>query len=144
MEEEKKRNANRPTAAFVVSLIAGLWMLFAAGMGGMEHMRGHGWGGRMMDGWGHGGGYGWMWRHHQMMHGYGGGTLWGWTGIVAGALVLLGAIFLYARPSTARGWGVVILVASAFAILSGAGGFLAGVLGLIGGALAVTWKPEAS
>lgn len=144
MNEENKPNTNRPTAGFVLSLIAGLWMLLTGGMVGMGYTSGHGWGGHMMEGGHHGDGYGWMWRHHQMMHGYGAGMLWGWTGVIAGLLVLLGAVFLYTRPSTARMWGVVILIASAVALLAGAGGFLAGVLGVIGGVLAVTWKAEAS
>ena len=144
MNEEKKPISNRPTAAFVVSLIAGLWMLLAGGMAGWGFMGGHGWGwgGHMMSD-GHPGGRTWMWNH-QMMHAYGGGMLWSWTGIVAAAMVLLGAVFLYTRPAAAKGWGLVILVASAVSLLAGAGGFLAGVLGLIGGVLAITWRPQAS
>ncbi len=116
----------RPVAAFVVSLIAGLWML---AMGGMM-------------GWGYMGGYGWMWRHHGMMHGYGGGAMWSWIGIVAGIVVITGAVVLYAVPSAARFWGVVIIVASAIDLLAGMGGFLAGSLGIVGGILAVTWQPQ--
>lgn len=144
MNDESRHNTSRPTAGFALSLIAGLWMLFAGGMVGMGYMGGHGWGDHMMEGDHHGGGYDWMWQHHQMMHGYGGGMLWGWTGVIAGLLVLIGAILLYTRPATTRAWGVVILIASAVALLAGAGGFLAGVLGVVGGILAVTWKPEAS
>jgi hypothetical protein len=57
------------------SLIAGLWMLFAGGLVGMGHRGGQGWGGNMMDGDHHGGGYPWTWQHHQMMHGYDDGPL---------------------------------------------------------------------
>jgi len=98
----------------------------------------------MMEGDHHGGGYGMIWRHHQMMYGYGGGMLWGWTGVIVGLFVLIGAVLLYTRPSTSRVWGVVILVASVGALLAGAGGFLAGILGAIGGILAITWKAETS
>lgn len=84
-----------------------------------------------------------MWNH-QMMHGCGGGTLWSWIGIVAGIVVLIGAIALYSNPAFARNWGTVILVVSVAGLIAGAGGFLAGVLGVIGGILAITWKPQTS
>jgi len=50
---------------------------------------------------------------------------------------------LYSRPAAATGWGVVILVSSCVALLAGTGGFLAGILGIVGGALAIAWKPRA-
>ena len=142
MSEDKKPTPGRPVAAFVVSLIAGAWMLYMGSMMGWGYMGSHGWGGHMMDGDHYGGGYGWMWQQHQTMHGYGGGMLWSWIGIAAGIVVLVGAAMLYARPSSARGWGVVIVVVSAVDLLAGAGGLLAGVLGIIGGILAITWKPQ--
>lgn len=143
MSEDKKPTPGKPAAAFVVSLIAGLWMLAMGGMMGRGYMGGHGWGGHMMNGDHTGGGYDWIWQHHQMMHGYGGGTWWSWIGIAAGVVVLVGAAVLYSRPASARGWGVAILVVSAVGLLAGAGGFLAGILGIIGGILAIAWKPQA-
>ncbi len=145
MNQGQKPAPGKPVAAFVISLVAGLWMLAMGGMMGWGYMGGPGWGGHMMHGGDHGnaGPYGWMWQHHRMMHGYGGGALWSWIGIAAGIVVLIGAVALYSRPASARGWGIAILVVSAVALLTGAGGLLAGVLGIIGGVLAITWKPQA-
>ena len=117
----------RPIAAFVVSLIAGLWMLT---MGGMM-------------GWGYMSASHWMWQHHEMMHGYGGGGLWFWLGTLAAIVVVIGAVALYSRPTTAPRWGVVIIAVSCLALLAGVGGLLGGLLGMIGGFLAMTWQPEA-
>jgi hypothetical protein len=65
------------------------------------------------------------------------------VGIVFGALVLLGAIMIYRNPAKKTTWGVIILVFSILSIVIG-GGFLIGfILGIIGGALALAWKPTA-
>jgi len=132
--------------AFVVSLIAGIWMLAMGGMMGWGTMGGYGWAGNMMDdgGPGNASNYDWMWQHHRMMHGYWGGGMWSWIGVGSGIAVLIGAIALYSRPSTARAWGIVIVVASAVDLVAGAGGFLAAVLSVVGGVLAITWNPRAT
>jgi hypothetical protein len=134
MNEERK--PVRPVAAFVVSLIAGLWMLAAGGMMGWGYMGGYGWGGHMGENYGD-----WMWKHHQMMHGYGGDAWWSWVGFACGIVVLVGAVALYSKPATARSWGVAIMVASVVDLFAGSGGLLAGALGIIGGVLAFTWNP---
>jgi hypothetical protein len=139
MNEELKPTPDRPLAAFVVSLIAGLWMLAMGSMMGWGYMGGYGRTGHMTyDG---GLGYGWMWQHHRLMHGYGGGVLWSWIGIAAAVIVIVGAFALYFRPATAKNWGIVIVVVCAVDLLAGAGGLFAGVLGIIGGILAVAWEP---
>ena len=66
------------------------------------------------------------------------GVLWPWFSILAGIVVLLGAIMLYVRPQQRRNWGVAILIASALNLFEGMGGLLAGVLGVIGGILAMS------
>ncbi len=116
------QQSERPTAAFVLSLLAGLWML---SMGGMMN----GW--HAMDQW-HGMN-GWMWGRG--MHAF--GLWWPWFGILAGVVVVIGAAILYFRPEHRRNWGAVILVVSAIDLLFGMGGLLAGVLGVIGGAMAM-------
>lgn len=103
-------NAERPVAAFVLSLLAGLWMLLAGGMMG---------------------GGSWMWSHGMV-------GWWPWFGVVAGIIVLVGAAMLYAQPRQAPAWGIAILVVSALNLFLGMGGLLASLLGLIGGALALT------
>jgi hypothetical protein len=125
MPEEQIKRTEPPTAAFVLSLLAGLWMLAARGM-----MGGFGWGG-MMGGW-HGMG-GWMWGRGIRPS----GVWWPWFGVFAGIVVLVGAVMLYVRPEQRRSWGVVILVASALNIFLGMMGLLAGTLGVIGGVLAL-------
>lgn len=118
----------KPTAAFVLSLLAGLWMLATGAM-----MYGFNWGER--EDWGMGG---WMWGHGMMSFGY----WWPWFGLVAGIVVLIGAAMLYSKPEQSPTWGIVILIASALNFFFGMGGFLAGVLGVIGGALALSWKRQ--
>lgn len=81
-----------------------------------------------------------MW-HHGMMRDMAPLFWWPWFGIVAGLIVLLGAAMLYSKPRQRHGWGMVILVLSALNLFLGMGGFLASVLGIIGGALALAWQP---
>src|SRR5579863_5620156 len=126
MSEAQIRRTEQPTAAFVLSLLAGLWMLGAGGMMG-------GWGG-MMGGW-HGMG-GWM--SGRGMGNF--GVWWPWFGVFAGIIVLVGAVMLYVRPEQRRSWGIVILVASALNIFLGMMGLVAGTLGVIGGVLALAMK----
>lgn len=131
---EQAQTTERFTAAFILSLLAGLWML---SMGGM--MGGFGWG--MMAGpsatahFHHMMG-GWMWGSG--MHAF--GMSWPWFGVLAGIVVLLGAVMLYVRPQQHRTWGLVVLVVSAIDFFVGMGGLLAGALGVIGGALAMAGK----
>lgn len=128
MPEEQGQRTQQPTAAFVLSLLAGLWMLAAGGM-----MGGFGWG---MMGRSPGTG-GWMWGQGGIR---GLGVWWPWFGVVAGIVVLVGAVMLYVKPEQRRSWGVVIVVASALNFLLGMMGFLAGTLGVIGGVLAMSTK----
>ncbi len=128
MPEAPIQRTEQPTAAFVLSLLAGLWMLAAGGM-----MGGFGWGG-MMAGW-HGMG-GWMWGQGTRSF----GVWWPWFGIFAGIVVLIGAVMLYVKPEQRRSWGVVILVVSALNFFLGMMGLLAGTLGVIGGVLALATK----
>jgi len=133
------KTVERPTAAFVLSLLAGLWMLAMGGwMMSWSPAGGNGtwgWGGMggMM-----GSGAGWMWGHGIL------GVWWPWFGLIAGIVVLVGAAMLYAKPETASAWGVVIVVVSALNLFLGMGGFLASVLGILGGALAMSGKPQSA
>ena len=131
MPEAQIQRTEQPTAAFVLSLLAGLWMLAAGGM-----MGGFGWGG-MMGGWHSGMMGGWMWGRTGIR---GFGVWWPWFGALAGIVVLVGAVMLYVRPEQRRSWGLVILIASALNIFLGMMGLLAGTLGVIGGVLALAAK----
>ena len=144
MSDEQVQKSEQPTAAFVLSLLAGLWMLAAGSMMGgfgrggmMGGWMGSGRGmGRGMGGWMGGRMSGWMYGHGTGSF----GVIWPWFGILAGIAVLIGAVMLYTNPRQRRGWGALVLVASALNFFVGMGGLLAGVLGVIGGALALSGK----
>ena len=127
-----------PTAPFVLSLIAGLLILAGVGMM-MTFSYGTPYYGMM------GGYYGVANGYYGMMGGYGG---WFYganvVGVISGIVVLLGAIMIYVRPANVSTWGLLVLI---FSILSffGMGGFFIGaILGIIGGALALAWRPGGS
>lgn len=66
------------------------------------------------------------------------------VGIVLGLIVIVAAVMLYRNPAQKTMWGVIVLVLSIISIFIG-GGFIIGlILGIIGGALALAWKPKAS
>jgi len=69
--------------------------------------------------------------------------LMGIFGLVSGAIVLISSVMLLTNLGQPRTWSVLILV---FSVLSfvGMGGFVVGaVLGIVGGALVLKWKPPA-
>lgn len=67
----------------------------------------------------------------------------GFLGLIFGAIVIISAIMLNSKPEQHSTWGTVIIIFSVLSIFGSAmGGFGLGlVLGLIGGILAITWKP---
>jgi hypothetical protein len=68
--------------------------------------------------------------------------VFGFVGIVSGTVVLFASILLYARPKEHAVWGILILVFACVSIVA-FGGFVAGmILGIIGGAMAISWRPE--
>ena len=122
MVASQRQPVERPIAAFVLSLLAGLSLLARSGM---------------IYGWGHGawrgGMHGWMGQWGPDAFGMG----WPWFGWIAAVILLVAAVALYVRPEARRGWGIVILGTSGLQLFLGMGGFLAAVLGLVGGALAL-------
>lgn len=135
MHEGHAQAERKPVAAFVLALLAGFWMLMAGVMG-------YAWGPSMMGGWRHGERMrgSWMW-HHGMMRDMAPMLGWPWWGVIVGSVILLGAVMLYTKPEHCRGWGMAIVILSALNLFIGMGGFLASVLGIIGGALALAWRP---
>ena len=137
--------AEKPTFAFILSLLGGIFILLGGGMVSM--IRSYGFGGMMNGYWGYGGmmdrydwGYG---PGVGMMGAYGFGRMLGIVGILFGVVVIVGALMLYNNPSQHSKWGSVVVI---FSVLSIFGGAMAGlgiglVLGLIGGILALAWKP---
>jgi|SRR3972149_1167530 len=126
--------AERPTTAFVLSLVGGVFILLGGGM--MPTIGSFGFGGMM----GFGGMGGMMGHPGYGMMGWAG---FGLLGLVLGAIVVISAIMLNSKPQEHATWGTLIVLFSVLSIFGGAmGGFGVGIiLGLIGGVLALTWKP---
>lgn len=129
-----------PLAAFILSVMSGALLLAGGGMMGSMYAFFPGFG--MMRGIS--GGYSGMMGQY-----FGGnGSFGGWfyvitaLGLVAGAMVLVGATMLYSRPEQTSVWGTVILAFSIVGLI-GMGGFFAGsILGVIGGVLAIASGKE--
>ena len=62
-------------------------------------------------------------------------------GLVLGFTVLFGAIMLRLNPIHKRAWGIVVLVFSAPSVIMGGGLIIGFILGIAGGALALSRKP---
>lgn len=115
--------------AFALSLASGViiifggilpWLFFAnfqtSSMGGMM-------GGMMMGNWGAGPWFmgGWLFP----------------LSLVAGAMVLLGAIMMNARPHETRNWGIIVLIFSVLGLAGMGLSILGGIIGIVGGAVAI-------
>ncbi len=127
-----------PTTPFVLSLVAGVFILLGAFMP-LVFMGNFGRMGGMMEGSG-------------MREGFDGAGMMGTgsivmriVGLAFGGVVLYTAIMLNARPAQHVTWGSLILVFSILSVFGAWGGFGIGlVLGVIGGALAIAWRPAAA
>ena len=141
----------KPTVAFILSLIGGIFILLGGGMMSMIGL--YGFGGMMNGYWGYGGmmggygpGYGPGYGYglgFGMMRAYGYSGMFGIAGVLFGVVVIVGALMLYNNPVQHSMWGLVILIFSVLSIFGSAmAGFGVGlILGVIGGVLALTWKP---
>lgn len=128
-----------PKAPFILSLIAGLLIL--AGVGMMMTFRfGTPYYGMM------GGYYGTTGGYYGMMQGFG---YDGWfyvagaIGLISGIIVVTGAVMVYIRPRKATTWGLLVLIFSVISFIGVGGFFVGAILGIIGGALALAWHPQA-
>jgi len=112
--------AQTPTAAFVLSLIGGVFILLGGAYMATAGSR--------------------IFTLDPTL-GLGIGAL----GVAVGVFVLVGGVMLYVRPERHRNWGIIILVFSILSLFPAIGGGLVGmILGIIGGALAISWKPAPS
>ncbi len=89
---------------------------------------------------------GMMGGYHDMMDNFnvsaGSITILSLLGLLSGIAVIIAAIMLNTRPREHVTWGMIIL---AFSIISlvGMGGFWIGaLLGIAGGAIALSWRPR--
>jgi len=118
--------AEKPTAAFVLSLIGGIFILLVGlAIAVLGSILG------------------------SMIGGVGGPagaadviTLYGIVGLVNGLLVIVFGVLLYVKPQQHVIWGVLVLILSIASWFTTLGGFFIGlILGLIGGILGIAWKP---
>ena len=128
-------NDERPTAAFILSLVAGVFIILG---GGMMSLFGYGFMGMM----GRNGSWGRMMGRGFGMMGFAFGMM-GFLGLIFGVIVIISALMLNSKPQEHTTWGTLILIFSVISIFGSAmGGFGIGlILGIIGGILAITWKP---
>jgi hypothetical protein len=125
----------KPTAAFLLSLIGGIFILLGGGamsmFGGFVRMMGF----RGM--------MGTQFPRLGMMGGLALG-LFGILGLIFGVIVIISAFMLNRKPNEHSTWGTLIVIFSVLSVFgSMMGGFGVGlILGLIGGILAITWKPS--
>jgi len=66
----------------------------------------------------------------------------GIVGVIMGIIMVVGGFMMYAKPTSAKMWGVIVLILAIISWVTAIGGFFIGfLLGLIGGILALTFKP---
>jgi Family of unknown function (DUF6114)/Protein of unknown function (DUF4064) len=120
---------DKPTAAMVLSLIGGIFVIlggaFIAFVGSLVSSFGY-----LANG------------------GSTGGTLvtvFGVVGIIMGLIMIVGSFMMYSKPSNAKMWGIIVLILSILSWVTAVGGLVIGfILGLIGGILAIMFKPSTS
>jgi len=131
---------DRPTLAFLLSLISGIFIIMGGltttAMMGLFWWMGHHWGAGIWR-------WGWMGGHMAGIFSSGIFLGLGLFGIVCGIAVLIGALMLNRDPKGHAKWGALVLAFSILSIVGAMGGWLVGlVLGVLGGALAISWEPK--
>jgi O-antigen ligase len=63
-----------------------------------------------------------------------------WIFLIFGIIIVIGAVSMNNNPSTTHTWGTVILILGILSLI-GVVTALGGLLALIGGAFALSWKP---
>ncbi len=121
---------NRPTVAVILSLIGGILMLLSGAIFSIFGSTGFG----MMGGYrGMMGSFGFPFS---LMVGF------SLIGLMSGILVIIGAVMLDTRPSDHTAWGIIVFVFSMVSLLGMGGFFVGAILGIIGGAFALSWRPS--
>lgn len=62
-------------------------------------------------------------------------------GLVFAIIVLVGAAMMWMKPQQHVMWGIIVLLFSLFSFIIGGGFFIGLILGLVGGILALIFKP---
>ena len=120
-----------PGTALALSLVGGILML-VSGILPLILILSNGYG------YGYGYGYGGMMGGFGMMGGW--GNPLGFIGLIAGIVVIISAIMLNSRPAEYSTWGTLILVFSIISFFGIGGFFIGAILGVAGGALALSWR----
>jgi len=121
----------------MLSLLAGIFIILGGSVWCLW-LDGHldmGW----MEGMMHG------WEEHTHTWGFEGSISYsmGLLGIVFGVIVIVASVMLYLNPNQRQLWGALIIAFSVISVLSCMGGMGIGlILGIIGGVLAILWKPS--
>jgi hypothetical protein len=129
------------TIPFVLSLIGGIIVLLFSLVYSV-------WFSSAAPNWGGFGGWmgGMMGNYHGFMGNYAGSTGFmagvSIVGLVSGMIMIISAVMLRVHPGEHLIWGTVIIVFSATSFLGMGGFFIGAILGIIGGALALSFKPE--
>jgi uncharacterized protein DUF6114 len=114
--------AEKPTAAFVLSLIGGIFILLGAllwiSIGSFIGALGFG--------------------------NFGlGPTLLGAVGVIFALIIIIGGVMMYMKPQQHVMWGVIVLVLTIVSVPFSFLGLIIGfILGLIGGILGIVFKPS--
>ena len=64
-----------------------------------------------------------------------------WIFPIFGIIIIIGAIMINSNPGSTKTWGIVILILGIISLV-GIVTALGGILSIIGGALAIVWKPS--
>jgi hypothetical protein len=111
-----KKMSEKPTTAFIISLLGGIFVL----LGGLI----------------------WLPLATLLTIFAGIGFLL-YAFLAFGIIILVGALMINSNPRATHTWGIIILLLGIFSLF-GVTTTLGGILAIIGGALALSWKPGAS
>ena len=145
---DPKINESKSSAAFFLSLAAGILILFAnimpliffAGFqwNSMNWMSGMSEGGGTMM---HGGGGAMMMQQQQPWHGMWLTNPWYfYLSLLSGIIILIGAVMLNKNSHLTITGAILVIVFSVFGLFGSGISLLGGMLGIIGGSLALTQK----
>jgi len=130
-----------PITAFALSLSGGVIILLV----GIVGLAWFGLGGSMWGGFG-----GWMGGMMNNYHGFavdsaslsGLFSVLSILGLFSGVVMVIGAVMLRTRPQEHMTWGILILVFSIVSFAGMGGYFIGAILGIIGGAFAISYRPK--
>ena len=127
----------RPGIPFVLSLIGGMLISLGSAISIVWFTVGSAPFGYY---WGMMGGFHGMMGSFGLPYGYMAG--FAIVGLICGVIVMIGAFMLSTRPAGRMSWGTLVIIFSAVSLISMGGWFIGALLGIAGGALAISWKPR--